>query len=135
MSLNFGLNGFHCDKDRREHEVDHYTTPEIYHRHVELVRSLRSIAHCQDETCEECGKIKPLEDHSEDSTRRTEKVRVSERGCQYPEDKEKVTLVQYALASSLKQGNWKLTIANQAKSMLIIWYVNSTKNISFLVKL
>lgn len=98
MSLNFGLNGLHRDKDRCEHEVDHYTTPKIYHRHVELVRSLRSITHCQDKTCEERSKIEPLEDDSKDFTRRTEKVGVSERGGQYPEDKEEVTLPEYGLA-------------------------------------
>lgn len=98
MSLNFGLNGLHRDKDRCEHEVDHYTTPKIYHRHVELVRSLRSIAHCQDKTCEERSKIEPLEDNSKNSTRCAKKVRFSERGCQYPEDKEKITLPEYALA-------------------------------------
>lgn len=100
MSLDFGLDGFHCDEDRREHKVDHYTRPEVYHRQVKLVGSLWTIAHCQDETCEECSEIEPLEDDSKDLTSRTEKVRCSERGSQYSEDKKKVTLPQSALANS-----------------------------------
>ena len=92
MSLNFGLDGLHRDENRCEHEVDHYKTPEVYHGHVELVRSLRPITHRQDETGEERGKIEPLENDSEDLTRRTEKVGIPKRRRQYPENKEEITL-------------------------------------------
>lgn len=41
---NLRLNRLDDDEDSGEHQVDHDEDPEIHHRHVELVRSLRTIA-------------------------------------------------------------------------------------------
>lgn len=48
-----------CGKD----QVYHDANPEIYHRHVKLIGTLRSITQGKNKTSEKGGKISPLEDY------------------------------------------------------------------------
>ena len=62
----FYLYGFDRDENGGEDEVKHECYPEVDHRHVEFVRSLRPVSKCQDETGEQSCQVKPFENNAQD---------------------------------------------------------------------
>jgi len=46
------LDGLDRDEDWREDQVEHDANPKVYLRHIEFVRSLRTVAQGENETCE-----------------------------------------------------------------------------------
>ena len=50
MCCELCFDGSHCDENCRKHQVCHDENPEVYHCHVQLVRTLRSITKREYET-------------------------------------------------------------------------------------
>jgi len=89
-------------------------------RHVKLVRTLGSIAERQYETRDERGQVEKLEDDGQDIARRKFQTAIGEGSGQDTENKEEVTLMNISTVHLVRR-TLRLTIANQANSMLINW--------------
>lgn len=99
MLLEFRLNRFDRHEHRRESQVDHDSDPEVHHRHVELIRSTRSVTQRQNEASHQRNEIEPFENHSQDLTGIPKERLVSEVCRKNVEDQEEVTLIWLAKRS------------------------------------
>ena len=112
--------------EHRQHNGD----PEVYHRHVKLVRSLRSIAEREHEAGEEGGEVEPFEDDAENLASLAEEIGGAKGSGEDTEDEEEITLQELVrreqaggcreMAVELVEARCRLTIANHAKSILIL---------------
>ena len=86
------LDRYHGDVNRRKDEVSHDDDPEVDHRHVELIGTLRAIAKGENEAGEEGCQIQPFENNAEYLSGFPKQIVVAERGRQDAEHQEEVAL-------------------------------------------
>lgn len=92
MISGFCLDRFHRDKDRSKYQVHHDTAPEVYHRHVEFVRTLRPVPQSENETSKKSGKVKPLKDNAQNPAYAPQQIISAKRGGENPENQKEISL-------------------------------------------